>query len=492
MADILAGPQLRKIEIGGQDLTIFDLQTAINKARPGDVIRLTPGVYRDPVSMGRGGSNDAPITIIGPKDEDDPAVFDGDRSPEDGLYSDSWATDSHWAFVKLTGVSNVRFERIQFRNCWPAVFYLRGASEIVFSGLKGTGARHVIFARNAFFRRTRNLLLEGITWVQDPNHDMWRGRARWKEVKKRSGFADKSWFNGAMFESYDISGDVTIRDCDVSHAFNAIRMQVPGRRVSVSGGKPSVSRNRNVRIYRNRFSYIRDNAVEPEGGLHGWLVAENLFFQVHAAISCDAVAIRNGAFVANRFLNLSRAEDLSNTGGKIIKFLDPDDPKESPACFEFVTAFNSIRTRTRYVSDAKLKPWTDVNNAVERFAASGKDDTALFSRVSWSQRASTDALSTNDPEYPASYEATGANVGGWDALPKVFEMKDPEPDIGVSLGGWDGELPLSAAAAAQRTKEVDLWGPDGLRTKVAADTGSGYRSVAELGIHHWLEGFAGV
>lgn len=484
MANILAAPSLSRIDVGGVEVTAVDLQTAINRARPGDVITLTAGTYSDPVTVVRGGTGDAPISLVGPKDGS--AVFDGKRRPEDGIYEEGWASDGHWAFVKMTGVANVRFEHISFRNCWPAVFYLRGVSDTVFSDLQGTGGRHVVFARNSFFRKTQNILLQNITWVQDPDHDMWEGRTHWKEVKKRNGFENKSWFNGALFESYDIHGDVTIRHCDVSHAFNAVRMDIADNRVSISGGKPTVSRNRNVRIYGNSFSYIRDNAIEPEGGLHGWLVAENHFFQVHAALSCDGVTVRDGAFVANRFLNLSRPDDISNSGGKIIKFLDPDDTMPSPSCFGFVTAFNSIRTRTRYVSDAKLKQWIDVNNAVERFAASAKDDEALFSRVAWNPLAKTDSLVTNDPDYPAAYQADGANVGGWDPQPKVFKGKDPVQNIGASLGGWNGKLTPTASTLAATTKKVTLYGPDRNRTTIPAGNGVGYRSLDDLGLSSWL------
>lgn len=484
MANILAAPALKKIDVGGVTVTAVDLQTALNKARPGDVITLTAGTYSDPVTVVRGGSDEAPITIVGPADGS--AIFDGGRKPEDGLYEEGWASDGHWAFVKMTGVAHVTFQHISFRNCWPAVFYLRGVSDTIFSDLQGTGSRHVVFARNSFFRKTRNLLLQNITWVQDPDHDMWEGRTHWKEVKQKKDFKDKSWFNGALFESYDIHGDVTIRHCDVSHAFNAVRMDIADNRVSMSGGKPTVSRNRNVRIYGNRFSFIRDNAIEPEGGLQGWLVAENHFFQVHAALSCDGVTVRDGAFVSNRFLNLSRPEDISNSGGKIIKFLDPADKMPSRSCFGFVTAFNSVRTRTRYVSDAKLKQWTDVNNAVERFAASAKDDEALFSRIKWNPLAKTDALATNDADYPATYKTDGANLGGWDPLSKVFKGKDPVQDINKSLGGWSGELIPTAATQALATNKVTLYGPDKNRATIPAGTGPGYRSLEDLGISAWL------
>ncbi|MGJ5621393.1 hypothetical protein [Sulfitobacter sp. MF3-043] len=413
-------------------------------------------------------------------------MFDAARRPQDGLHHSKWPMDGQWAMFKMLDVGHVVFDNLSFRNCWPQVFYLRGCQDITFRNINGTGARNVIFVRNSDHTVSRGFLVEGMQWVQDVDHDMWAGRVKWKEVKERAGFENKSWFNGALFESYDILGEVTIRDCDVSHAFNAIRMDIKPERVSVEEGQPIISRNRNVRIYRNRFSYIRDNAVEPEKGLHGWLVAENTFFQVHAALSCDAVSIRDGAFVSNCFLNLSRPDDASNTGGKIVKFLSLGDPTPRPLCLGFVTAFNSIRSRTRLVAGARLKDWCNVNNAVERFAASDRDDVTLFAEMEWFEDAFTDAMATNDPGYPDVYHAEGGKVGDWSALPQVFDFDNPDSLCKGQDIGWDGSLPLSSEAAALISIPVTIHGPEDLKKRIPRGGSVGFRNLFDLGLDQWL------
>lgn len=485
MATLIAAPEFSVVRHDGSEITALDLQTALNKANPGDTVHLMPGVYRNPVWLLRGGTKDAPVTVKGPSQG--VAMFDGGRKPRDGLHRSKWAMDGQWAMFKMLDVGHIVFDGFSFCDCWPQVFYLRGCHDIAFRRIRGTGARNVIFVRNSDKTLSRGFLIEELQWVQDVYRDMWTGRVKWKEVKERDGYENKSWFNGALFESYDILGDVVIRDCDVSHAFNAIRMDIKSERVSVEDGKPVVSRNRNVRIYRNRFSFIRDNAVEPEKGLHGWLVAENTFFQVHAALSCDAVSIRDGAFVSNRFLNLSRPDDVSNTGGKIVKFLSLGDSTPRPPCSGFVTAFNSIRSRTRLVAGARLKDWCNVNNAVERFAASDRDDIALFAEIEWFENALTDAMATNDPGYPDVYLAKGGKVGDWSALLTVFDFEDPVNLRTEQDFDWDGSLPLSSEAAALKSIPVTIRGPEGLKKRIPRGGPIGFRNLFDLGLDQWID-----
>lgn len=489
MAEIFAAPRFSKATACGRDVVALDLQTALNKARPGDTITLLPGVYRDPVTVTRGGAPGLPVTLRAGAPRS--VAFDGGRAPRDGLLAEPWPNDGHWSFVKMFDVAHVVIEGVDFRNCWPHAIYLRGCADLSFRDIEATGGRHVVFARNgdADGRQTRRLLLERIRWVQDPDRDMWEGRASWSEVKGKVVGSDKSWFNGAFFGSYDIPGDVTIRACDVSHAFNAIRMDIDPARVDRDEqDRPIVSRNRNVRILDCRFSWIRDNAVEPERGLQGWLVAGNRFFQVHAALSLDGVTIRDFAFVANRFLNLSRPVDAGNSSGKIVKFLGRDDRAAPGRTSGFVTAFNSARTRAPYAADARPEAWTDLNNAVERFASERRDSTVLLANVALTPKTRIDGLATNDPLWPAAYAEKGANAGGWPALERVFAMEDPDPIPALPLGGWDGELPLGAAAQQLAAIGVTLRGPEGRERHVAPDgLRPGFQPLAALGLADWAE-----
>ncbi|MEO1611770.1 MAG: hypothetical protein AAFU55_05390 [Pseudomonadota bacterium] len=442
--------------------------------------------------MTNGGTAAAPITVRArdPKN----TILDPGRSKRDGLAGGLDPMDGDWAMFKLFHVRYVRLIDLNFANCWPQAIYLRGVSDLVVRGSRITGSRFAIYARTSPRVSTRRLLIEGVDWVQDPDHEMWKGDASWKEVKEQAAL-DKSWFNGALFGSYNIPGDVLIRGCDVSHAFNGVRMDMDERRVG-TGAKPRINRNRNVRIIGNRFSFIRDNAIEPEVGARGWLVADNQFAENHAVLSLDGVALREFNFIGNRILNrfrpgwIAKEKKIKNSGGKIIKFLDDADYRKDQTAIRparrFVTAFNSVRTRTRYLQDAALKPWTDANNAVERIdPAAPHDDRALFSDVIWRRIAPFAALATDGDDYAKGQ--SGPDRGDHPRMKRVFgKVKAPaKPKAAAPLGGWDGKLTLTKAAAAAPATAVKLHGPDGLAASIKGGGAVGYRSLAKLGLKAW-------
>jgi hypothetical protein len=47
--------------------------------------------------------------------------------------------------------------------------------------------------------------------------------------------------------------------------------------------------NKNVEIFANRFEFVRDNPVEPEGRAERWAIYHNEFYNSHAPISLDGV-----------------------------------------------------------------------------------------------------------------------------------------------------------------------------------------------------------
>ena len=57
----------------------------------------------------------------------------------------------------------------------------------------------------------------------------------------------------------------------------------------MGGAPPPMQHNRNVAIHGNRFSFIRDNAIEPEKGAQNWYVYDNAFYNIHATFSMDRV-----------------------------------------------------------------------------------------------------------------------------------------------------------------------------------------------------------
>jgi len=59
--------------------------------------------------------------------------------------------------------------------------------------------------------------------------------------------------------------------------------------------------NTGFEIVGNTFEKIRDNAIEPEGRAAYWIIKQNTFADVYAAISTDGVAGRDFLVFGNVF-----------------------------------------------------------------------------------------------------------------------------------------------------------------------------------------------
>lgn len=495
MALIYAAPKTIKhgfplAENGVESEWAFELQTALNRARAGDTVRLLKGQYHHPATISASGTSGKPITIEGPIDGE--AVLDGRQWPENGQNTGLKPEDGEFAFLKLMNVRRVILRRLTFKNNWPTSIYLRGARDIAISECAFSEGRFAIYARQGRFAKTKRLLIENCTWVQDPDHKMWTGAVTWEQVKLRDPGFDASYFNGALFGSFDISGGVTIRHCTVSHAFNAIRMDARKSRVKeTKNDGPRVSRNRDVYIYGNRFSFVRDNAIEPENAAENWRVFGNQFFNIHACFSLDAVACRDMFYVGNTILN-NRKPEQGNTkysGGKIFKYLSLKDIGTVPLSSRkhIWSAFNSVQTRTSYAKKGRSAFWRDAYNALGMYDAdhpiSQTKPRAAFNQLLWEAGdIQITGLATNDPHHPDQYPAENIDTKGIPRMAEVFELSEFEVMPDQELGGWDGRLPPSPTLAAQKTESLRMTRAGGKDFVIPAGLVPGACAMSELGL----------
>lgn len=493
MAVIPVAPTLRVIErTADKAIWAFDLQSALNRAQPGDTLELMPGRYGQAVVMSRSGTAAKPITIRGPKDKS--AIFDPARSREDGRNGGLEPMDDDFAFLKLIHTRGIVLENVSFENCWPTAVFMRSVKDITIRDCQCTGSRFFAFARQLSFARTRRLLIERVKWVQDPDHDMWDGRTTWPEVKARPGQYDASYFNGAFFGSFDIDGQVTIRDCEISHAFNGIRMDIRRKRIKQGRDGPRVTRNRDVAIYRNSFSFIRDNAIEPEMGAESWRIFKNRFFNNHAPFSLDGVAVRDVFIISNLVLNNRRPGLVGqeNQAGKIFKFLGlpkhTGNMKPMPRKGLW-TLFNSVQTRTSYSKKSRTAEWNDAYNAVGLYAAEHPENPGAprpaFGAMVWNENINITGLATNDADYPKSYIAEGAQVHGFAPVEKVFNLRAFEIDPNLPLGGWNGQLAKSAKTKQLKSKKLIIERVGQPDLIIKAGLAPGYQELKVLGLSDW-------
>ncbi|WP_299693344.1 right-handed parallel beta-helix repeat-containing protein [uncultured Tateyamaria sp.] len=497
MAVIHAAPSMRHYQrsaTGGG--WAYDLQTAVNKARPGDTVLLLPGRYHLPVTIALSGRDGAPITLRA--EAPGSAILEGGARADAGRQGELTPLDNDFAMIRIFFADHIVLEGLAFENCWPTAIYMRAARHITVRRCTGVKSRFFAYARQqAPDHLTHHLTFEGCTWVQDADHLMWTGQFDWDEikgnhqktgpVKGRVAF-DASYFNGAFFGCFDIAGKVIIRDCHISHAFNAIRMDM--RRGGIGDG-PNMDRNRDVAIYDNTFSFIRDNAIEPEKGAQNWRVFNNRFYAVHATISLDRVASRDVFIIGNTILNDHRpgflngaAEAQAGQGGRIFKFVRKSDAAPSPRQGLW-SLYNSVQTRTSYAKASITAQWDDGYTMLGLFAADHPEQPgpprAAFPKFNWTEGVRVFGMVTDDPTFD-TYPAGNVSGHGVDQVFAVPVFAQGARDLSKPLGGWDGALvPVSAVPLSDPVSlsidadKHDL--PGGLKP--------GAQDVAALGLGHW-------
>ncbi|KPA22318.1 hypothetical protein shim_05960 [Shimia sp. SK013] len=471
---------------------IDELQTAVNRAQPGDEVLLLPGTYREPVVISVSGNDDNPI-VIRAFEPDQPPLLDGGRSPKHGRHAGMEPLDGDFAFFKVIRACNIIFKELKFDRCWPSAFFLRSAQRVTISKCHALRGRFFVYSRQLDKVPTKDILIERCQWVQDPDFDMWEGRVTWEEVKAWPGYRDHSHLNGGFFGSYNIQGGLTVRDCDVSHAFNVIRMDIDETYATESNGRPSIQRNRNVAIYRNRFAFIRDNAIEPEHGAQNWYALENRFYNNHAVYSTDQVAMRDVFIIGNRTLNdrrPGRPGYQEYQGGKIFKFFKPTGKKgeEPKARFNFWSLFNSVQTRTSYVKKGTSTQWTDGYTLLGLFAENYPEDVSkprkAFKKVKWTDGMRVIGMACTQKEFPPEDEKAHFEdcLGGLD---KAFDIKPFTTVPYAPLGGWDGELAVADAVPESASKKIVIDRAADCNLVFDAGFSVGAQDVAVFGLKDW-------
>ena len=452
MTILYASVHGRRVTVGGRQVRTQKLQDAIDDAEPGDTVHVLGGRYVSPVRVTKSGTATDPITIRGESGNE--TLLDGRRSPEQ--MSDQGEAINQFAFVKIDGASHIQLENLAFDNCWPTGLLLNSAKQIGISTCNFVGGQFAIHAVNGSRgNRTSDITISQCKWEQDPNYDLWEGRISWHDVKQEHvAQHDRRYMNGAFFKSLSAAGNISITGCDISHCFNGIILRASRHRPHG---------NQNVRITDCRFSYIRDNAVEPEGYAENLWVVNNVFYNVHGTFSHDGVGGKNWYFFGNRVLNTRRPGRLNqaNRGGKIYKFHE-DEPYPTE---NFYTAFNSIWTRTAYFKRGTTRNWTHANNAISicRTGPHCNPNRAMIGRrFQWHDSLAFENDMSDHPDFPDGLQQAGFPVSGIHAEDSVFKAPNLRPGFTRRPDEWDGDLQLavdSPGIGASTALTVNL--PDG-------------------------------
>ena len=378
MVTFYVSPDGKPCVIDGESRTCHTLSLALGRAGPGDNIRLAEGTYRRPVVLTRSGEPGQPIRLIG-----GPGVeFDGEQEPTRAKKEHLTPDEDDYHFLRLSECAWVEISGLSFKRCWPAAILGRGAKHVRIEKCKAEGGQFFIYLRNAERRlhgdiESHSIVLEDLQWTQDPERKMWKGKISWKLVKDPDDPA--SCMNGAFFGSFDIPGNIKMRRCRVSHAFNGVRMDA--RR----GSSGTSGKNTNVQIEECSFDHIRDNAIEPEKTATSWWIRGCRFYNTHATFSLHNLTGGWIYLIGNRIWSDDKPDDPQNhTGGKTFKFLLLGAFPEGPIC----VLHNSFHLKSSYIKRGKTQNLIHANNAIsfadpERSMFGGGnhfvwDDTYLF------------------------------------------------------------------------------------------------------------------
>ncbi|HEV8309364.1 MAG TPA: hypothetical protein VGW35_17025 [Methylomirabilota bacterium] len=290
--------------------------------------------------------------------------------------------------IQMKNVSGIVVEDLTVQGCWPAFLVVEGAEYVTVRRLQVTGSTYVVVARDTLTDqdttpRSHHFLIEHNRWIQDctgyatdgfgprgylvDDAECLRDGGKqkglmWTSIDWRCSHHNTNdpdlckcpcgadwececneafcsgrqfeFFNGALFGGRNIAGGVVFRHNDIWNAFNGIRVKAeytrhtePPERVDLDG-----KGNLNFEVYANRFSFVRDNPVEPESTAFNWRVFHNRIWNAHAWFAFDDV--RGGEFYI--FGNLGRFDDLpgrpgqGHRNGTVLKFAESRGLPERP------------------------------------------------------------------------------------------------------------------------------------------------------------------
>lgn len=334
--------------VDGQRVTTIRFPEAILKAQPGDILRLLPGVYSEPMIIeGKKASAATPISVIG---DDGGVTCDGRRNH---VRPPGLPVREHYAFIKILNSTGIVVENLTIQNIWPTAVYIEKSAHITLRRLNINGSSYAIFARD---KETRNLVIEHNSWIQDER--IWQ-EVLWKDIHQIPH--PRRELDGDFFRSKNIKGNVIIRRNLIAQAFNGIHFFAEIR------AKPGVY-NSDVWIYQNTFMFIRDNAIEAEYSATNWWVYQNRIYNCHKWFAFEKC---NGGYWY-LFSNIGWFDRLPGppgdefSGGAVFKGSKVDDGDEDDFLpSNPVYAFhNSWYLRSAYIKKGKLRHFKHFNNAI--------------------------------------------------------------------------------------------------------------------------------
>jgi len=296
-----------------------EFRAAAERATPGSVIRIAPGVFSMTADdllvriKGLQGSPDRPIVIQGARGAagSRPTIIDGGRSldatlglierfrepggrsPElDALIKENqYRTRAAVNCLVLEDAAYLVIEDFTIRNCWPTAVIFLSSHHITLRANTIVGSTYAFFVAQG----SDHFVVEDSVWTQDdsgyaPDESGYSGRYDLKPKPGRmwdtvpwgvSHHGSRAYLNGGLISSFGTRGDIVVRHNIIRNAYNGVRI-----RANRCTDPPC---NVNVEIYDNDFQFVRDNPVEPEDQAINWWIHHNRIYNAHGWFSLDGV-----------------------------------------------------------------------------------------------------------------------------------------------------------------------------------------------------------
>ena len=369
-------------------------------ALPGGARRIhLKGVFDRPVVLnGLRGTRDRPIVVTAGKrscltlnTKDGPAKMRRNawRRQEAGYFPSIGQTADQAALV-LHDCQHVAILGLHFAGCIPTAIYLDRTTDVSIVDCHFVGGSIAIAANGI---ETRDILIEGCEWVQEPalwsQIDWSAVHGSYENAGAGVGKGDPRYLDGDFFRAWDITGNVTVRgntiaDCyNGIHFFNAVDdvsqpLAEPGETPMAmkynSGRRASV----NVLIEDNDFLRVRDNCIEPEAYAWNWVVRDNRFTDCYSPYSFD---LQRAAWIyiydnAHLFTDPPKPETDGGARGDWSGFKPGGGPQRNEGdVYVLNNSWHVASARFRYLRRGRIGRLRHHDNAVQ---ATGRAD--LFNK----------------------------------------------------------------------------------------------------------------
>jgi hypothetical protein len=345
-------------------LTPQTAQQALDRAQAGDELVFQPGRYRTRLTVSgksalvlRGQAGAVLTSEVSAENFREEANRRSKEVQDHGKYPGLYPWLIYGQLV-LRNCDQVTIVALEFEQSWPTHIAIENCQDIEILICHFTDGTFAIGAEGS---KTYGIRVDHCTWTQDrPPGRIWR-KIPWRAIHGAPPddppvdiATDWRLFDGDFFRGNDIAGGVTISNCLIKQAFNAIHCFNPTQNIQLG---------RDFHVHNCKFVEIRDNILEPEKVAQNWWFHHNVILNGHKWFSFELVRARFIYLFANlAWFTSIQGPSVGDIyrGGGVFK---PNEAVDNPHGPIYVFN-NSMAIRSDYLRRGILPGLKQRNNAI--------------------------------------------------------------------------------------------------------------------------------